>query len=74
MVTKPKATRKQQFNAALALAGTTKQEWAEAQGVTVTHLNYFLDGERSSAPLDAAVSQFIRAQAGKMAVVSAEAA
>lgn len=53
-------TRKQRFDAALALAGLSLGEWAEKQGVSRQHLYLVLTDERTpGAELDAAITGFI---------------
>lgn len=66
-MTRQQVTRKAQFRAALAVAGKTAQEWAADHGVTVTHLNYVLAGERESPRLNAALDAFIREQTATLA-------
>lgn len=54
------ARRKQQFAAALKLAGLTVDQWATNHNITRQHLFYVFRGERKpSAELDAAISTFI---------------
>jgi hypothetical protein len=54
-------TRKQRFNAALALAGLTQTEWRTSVfQVSVQHLNEVLNGDREGGPeLNAAISALI---------------
>jgi hypothetical protein len=51
--------RRRQFKAALVAAGIPLSVWAETQGVTHTHLNYVLRGERKSPRLEAAIGAVI---------------
>jgi hypothetical protein len=50
--------RKSRFRAALALAGLTATEWAEANDVTQAHLSQVLDGKRESRSLMEKVEAF----------------
>lgn len=54
-------TRKQRFNAALALAGMTQEQWrTEHYRVSAQHLNEVLNGDREpSAELNAAIESLI---------------
>lgn len=52
--------RRRQFKAAMVAAGMTLSAWAEEQGVTHTHLNYVLRGERKSPRLEAAIDAVIK--------------
>ena len=56
---KHRTSRKAAFKAALALAETNAQAWAAEHGVTVTHLNYVLSGERESKTLTDTIDGFI---------------
>ena len=51
--------RKRQLKIALVHAGMTVGAFCESQGVTRTHLNFVLNGERESAKLTSAVDAFI---------------
>lgn len=52
-------SRKAKFNAALALVGMTKTEWADSAGVTRQHVNALLREERESSKLDEKIDTFI---------------
>jgi transcriptional regulator with XRE-family HTH domain len=54
------AARRKTFRAALALAGMTQAQWAEAQGVTEGHLSHVLNKRRISKKLLKAVEDFTR--------------
>lgn len=58
-VVKAKHTRKQRFDAALALAGLTLQAWASEAGVSRQHLFQVLTGERESRSLTERVDAFV---------------
>jgi len=58
-------TRKQRFEAALALAALTQQEWAGMHDVSREHLRFVLIGERAaSAELNAAIDATIEKYLG----------
>lgn len=57
---KAKATRKQLFQASLALAGLTAAEWAEREGITPQHLSYVLNERRESKRLIEKVDAFAK--------------
>lgn len=52
-------SRKARFKAALAVAGLTAKEFAAENGVTRTHLNCVLLGDRVSAPLNQKIDELI---------------
>lgn len=59
MVGEPTVSRKAQFRAACAYAGTTAKAWCEQRGITRGHLYAVLSGERESASLLADIDAFI---------------
>jgi hypothetical protein len=66
-------TRKQRFDAALALSGMTQEQWrTEHYRVTVHHLLEVLKGERDgsaelNAAIDALIAKYLPAEAGEAA-------
>ena len=54
-----KTTRKARFEAALKLAGTTMQAFAEANGISSAHCHYVLKGERDSERVNGLIDAFI---------------
>lgn len=62
-------TRKQRFNAALALAGLTNIQWRrEHYDVSQWHLDLVLSGEREGGPeLNAAINELINKYFGDAA-------
>jgi gp16 family phage-associated protein len=61
---KAKSSRKQLFKAALALDGTTAQEWAESHGITAMHVSMVLNGRRESARLLDKIDAFVAKKLG----------
>jgi hypothetical protein len=60
-MTKAERVRKaRQFRAALHLAGTTAEAWAESQGITAGHLSMVLSGKRESGVLWEKVEAFTK--------------
>lgn len=54
-----KEQRSREFRAALALAGMTGVQFAEAHNVSFGHLWQVARGERESPPLEAEIERFI---------------
>jgi hypothetical protein len=65
-----KTGRKALFRAALALAGTTAERWAEGEGVTSGHLSHVLAGKRESATLTEKIDAFIAKHMGKQGALA----
>lgn len=55
-----KTTRKQLFNAALAIAGLTAKQWGEREGVTSGHLSMILADKRANDGIARKIDAFIR--------------
>lgn len=59
-VPKEKPSRKQQFRAALALAGLTAKEWADREGIDETYLSRVLNEQRTNEAIIAKVDAFTK--------------
>lgn len=59
-----KTSRKALFKAALAIAGTTQDQWCEKEGLSVGHLSLVLAGKRESRSLTDRVDAFIKEHVG----------
>lgn len=68
---KAKTSRKQLFQAALAIAGLTARQWAVKEGLTSGHLSMILAGKRSnvkvSAKIDAYTEKYLGARTTALA-------
>lgn len=58
-IRKAVAERKRLFRMALASAGLSMRQWAEAEHLTHGHVSLFINGHRDSAAMDARVDAFI---------------
>jgi hypothetical protein len=67
---RPQITRKARFQAALALAGMTAEQWAENEGVTGGHLSNVLNEKRESGSLTEKVDAFIAKHLPEMSAVA----
>ena len=59
---KPKASRKAQFRAALALAGLTQESWAVREGITPQWLSVVLNEKEESGALNEKIDAFTAEQ------------
>ncbi len=57
--------RRAQFKVALIHARLNVRQWAALAGVSVTHLNAVLNGDRESTPLNARIDAFLAEHAPK---------
>lgn len=62
---KEKTSRKQLFKAALALAGMTAAQWADAEGITASYLSAVLAGRMTSQRLTDKIDAFIERMLSK---------
>lgn len=60
-----KASRKALFKAALAITGTTLNQWAESHEITPGHLSHVLAGRKESMSLSEKIDAYIKQHMGR---------